>query len=546
MSGQLLFSASILTVGLLLAGNHFTATLSDTTPNVTLFPPRRAARLTLSDTTPNVTLFPPRRTTDLIVSDVNDVTIFLIMAQQAELPVFYEVVKPALSLAIDRARILYPNLRFHLVARKDENPCVHNVAGALAAEEFYLRKVDVIVGPACSLALDPVARMASYWNIPIFTGGGIGVEFAKKQTYTSLTRMAFSLDRVSHFLVKVIRENDWHHVSLIVDETEMSNTLIKVSLQAVFKEIEFGHEINLDIQTFTRRDNSTVNYQKILKQSARAARVFILISTGELVRHLLLEAYELGMNNGEYAFFGVELVKSTGTSGDFSWYQSGDKRNKQAREMYESLMMVMVRVPTSPEYATFTHKVTQMAVDEFGGKTIIEQVNPIVAAFYDCILMYAWAYNKTLAVGGDPRDGRTLARRLWDNTFKDGLTGDISINENGDREADYTLNDLDPETGIMRPVATYYGARRLYEKIQGFEVVWPGGKKTAPPDVPYCGFTGDAPHCVVKDPFPIWATILIIFFCITIIGFIVTFFVSKKMKYEADLADLWWKVCYDG
>lgn len=29
-----------------------------------------------------------------------------------------------------------------------------------------------------------------------------------------------------------------------------------------------------------------------------------------------------------------------------------------------------------------------------------------------------------------------------------GLTGDITINENGDREADYTLNDLDP-TGNM-------------------------------------------------------------------------------------------------
>lgn len=29
------------------------------------------------------------------------------------------------------------------------------------------------------------------------------------------------------------------------------------------------------------------------------------------------------------------------------------------------------------------------------------------------------------------------------------MTGEITINENGDREADYTLNDLDPETGIM-------------------------------------------------------------------------------------------------
>lgn len=58
------------------------------------------------------------------------------------------------------------------------------------------------------------------------------------------------------------------------DETEMSNTLIKVSLEVVLKDFEFGHEINLDVQTFNRRDNTSgdVNYEKVLKQSSRAAR----------------------------------------------------------------------------------------------------------------------------------------------------------------------------------------------------------------------------------------------------------------------------------
>ena len=81
---------------------------------------------------------------------------------------------------------------------------------------------------------------------------------------------------------------------------------------------------------------------------------------------------------------------------------------------------------------------------------------------------------------------------------KVGLTGDIAINENGDREADYTLSDLDYETGIMRPVATYFGAKRLYTKMANAEIHWPGGRTEPPPDVPYCGFTGDAVHCLVK------------------------------------------------
>ena len=87
------------------------------------------------------------------------------------------------------------------------------------------------------------------------------------------------------------------------------------------------------------------------------------------------------------------------------------------------------------------------------------------------------------------------------NSVSVGLTGDIYINENGDREADYQLSDLDPETGIMRPVAMYYGTKRSYEKIQGVEISWPGKRQGPPPDVPYCGFTGNAPHCIVKGKF---------------------------------------------
>lgn len=78
-----------------------------------------------------------------------------------------------------------------------------------------------------------------------------------------------------------------------------------------------------------------------------------------------------------------------------------------------------------------------------------------------------------------------------------GLTGDILINENGDREADYTLNDMDPETGFMVPVATYFGARKVYEEKDGYLITWPSKGNEAPRDVPVCGFEGEAPACRV-------------------------------------------------
>lgn len=147
------------------------------------------------------TRYPPRRqsSTGLTVSNINEAVIVSIMARQAELPAPFEVVKPALQLAMERVKLKYPHLRFRLVARKDDNACINNYVGAMAAEEYFLKKVSVFIGPICSLALDPVARMASYWNVPIFTAGGIGIEFSKKSIYSSLTRMAFSLGMKCYF-----------------------------------------------------------------------------------------------------------------------------------------------------------------------------------------------------------------------------------------------------------------------------------------------------------------------------------------------------------
>lgn len=119
------------------------------------------------------------------------------------------------------------------------------------------------------------------------------------------------------------------------------------------------------------------------------------------------------------------------------------------------------------------------------------------------------------------------------------------MNENGDREADYTLSDLDPETGVMTPVATYYGAKRLYEKHAGVAIAWPGGKTTPPLDVPRCGFRGEAVACREPEPFPLAFTLVIVIFVVFIIGSLIAFLVYRKIVMESALADCWWKIKWD-
>jgi len=104
---------------------------------------------------------------------------------------------------------------------------------------------------------------------------------------------------------------------------------------------------------------------------------------------------------------------------------------------------------------------------------------------------------------------------------------------------------MDPESGTMVPVATYYGARRLYEKHSGVQISWPGGSDEPPYDVPYCGFNGEAKACQEPEPFPIALTVLGITMFLFVVAGIAAGLIYRKIRFEQDLADCWWKVRWE-
>lgn len=78
-----------------------------------------------------------------------------------------------------------------------------------------------------------------------------------------------------------------------------------------------------------------------------------------------------------------------------------------------------------------------------------ESVSTFVTAFYDAVLLYGLALNETLARGGNQSDGAAIVKAMWNKTFT-GITGDVNIDANGDRIADYSLLDMDPDTNEFK------------------------------------------------------------------------------------------------
>ncbi|GBO00192.1 Atrial natriuretic peptide receptor 3, partial [Araneus ventricosus] len=295
------------------------------------------------------------------IPEIYEADIVAIFVSGSELQLSVESLQAAVVLGVDDANKKYPHIRFNLKLKNDSKTCFNNYAGVLAAEEYYQSRVTAFVGPACSRALDPVSRMASYWNVPIYTAGGIDMLFSLKNIFSTLTRVSFSIDQVTKFILHILMEFQWRHIAIFVDESESSETIIRRSLSETIKQTDY------EMFPIYKEFNSSLqpNYKQMLQDARKGARVFVLLACGKTVRSIMLAGYELGMENGEYAFLSIELLKNQLHSEQFNWYTPNDKKNKEARKMYESLMIISIRVPVREEYQIFINDVKETAKNKF-------------------------------------------------------------------------------------------------------------------------------------------------------------------------------------
>lgn len=88
-----------------------------------------------------------------------------------------------------------------------------------------------------------------------------------------------------------------------------------------------------------------------------------------------------------------------------------------------------------------------------------EQISQFVSAFHDAVLLFAKALNASIKELGDealvkPLNGTRLTELMWGTTFH-GITGNVSIDANGDRLSDYSLLDMNPGNSQFENVAIY-------------------------------------------------------------------------------------------
>ncbi|XP_014674081.1 PREDICTED: atrial natriuretic peptide receptor 1-like [Priapulus caudatus] len=170
------------------------------------------------------------------------------------------------------------------------------------------------------------------------------------------------------------------------------------------------------------------------------------------------------------------------------------------------------------------------------------EVNYFVGAFHDAVILYGMALNESLEAGLDIRDGFNVTRRMWDRKFQ-GITGEVYIDDNGDRDTDFSILDLNPDTGEFEVVANYYGWSPTYNEVQ--DVRWPAGRQGPPPDIPFCGFTNDNPAC---DPVEEISTSIYVSLgtvaCLAVAA-IVTYLLYRRKQLQIELLNMSWRIQWE-
>ncbi|XP_068619964.1 atrial natriuretic peptide receptor 1-like [Battus philenor] len=430
-----------------------------------------------------------------------------------------------------------------------------SIDGPLAAFEFYINQsADAFIGPGCEYVIAPVARYAGPWHIPVLTAGAQAQVFDYKDTgYKTLTRMMGSYTQAGVAIRKVLEEFNWRKLGMLYHNnnpaTGQGNSPCYLTLSAVFSVLlkkNSGYSIpNIPFdETVTNR---TV-LKRLLKKFSLSTRIVVVCANPGTVREIMLAADELNMvSSGEYVFFNIELFSNLASaSSKEPWKIEGDteERNERARRAYSAVLTVTSPAPEKKEYLEFSDKVKQLAATKYNytfGKG--EMVSTFVAAFYDAVLLYALALNDTLSQSDDPRgqlDGAAVIRNMWDRTFQ-GITGEVIIDANGDRVASYSLLDMNPNTSKFEVVATYIAANSSLQFVANRPIHWAGGRTSPPPDTPECGFDGSL---CPDNSLPVYAILSIVLSSVVVILAILSVFIYRHYKLEAEIAMMTWRVSW--
>ncbi|XP_073537716.1 guanylate cyclase 2G-like [Phyllobates terribilis] len=426
--------------------------------------------------------------------------------------------------------------------------CSCNAKMSLSA---FIRQVEefniaALFGPVCPEAAEVTGLLASSWNIPMFGFVSQTPKLDNTRTYDTYVKMVSPLQRMSDALERTLKHFTWKYVALFGGSTEGS-TWDKID--ELWTLLDSQLPINFIVTVKMKCDpKNPDSLRETLSSVASLSRVIILVANSEDSRLILMEAEKQGLIDGRFVFIMMQQFEVSGFL-DIFWKDTLIiEKNETIVRAYDAVLMIALN--SSYSYMSFTKQVYEkLKGPPFYSEIEAEdQISPYAAYLHDSVLVFALGLREILRRGRNITDGRALVESLrgYNETQLYGVTGLLSIDENGERFIDYSVYDLQLVGNLTRfvPVLQYDSYRREISPTSAFsQINWPG--TTRPKDRPDCGFLNELCRVTITN-IPVLA--LIITLIVTAVAgliFVYYLLVQKgKLKTQFN-SDLWWQIKYE-
>ncbi|XP_029086325.1 atrial natriuretic peptide receptor 1 isoform X1 [Monodon monoceros] len=459
-------------------------------------------------------------------------------------------VGPAVELALARVKArpdLLPGWTVRTVLGSSESAlgvCSDTAAPLAAVDLKWEHNPAVFLGPGCVYAAAPVGRFTAHWRVPLLTAGAPAVGFGAKDEYALTTRAGPSHAKLGDFVAALHRRLGWERQALVLYAYQpRDDQPCFFVVEGLYMQVRDRLNITVDHLEFAEGDRD--HYTMLLRTVRRKGRVVYICSSPDTFRALMLLALEAGLSGEDYVFFHLDLFGQSlqgahGLAPHRPW-ERGDGQDVSAHQAFQAAKIITYKEPDNPEYLEFLQKLKHLAHEQFNFTMEDGLVNTIPASFHDGLLLYVQAVSETLAHGGTVTDGEGITQRMWNRSFQ-GVTGYLKMDSNGDRETDFSLWDMDPDTGAFRVVLNFNGTSQELVTVSGCKLNWPLGYP--PPDVPKCGFDNEDPACN-QDHFSTLEVLALVGSLSLLSILIISFFIYRKMQLEKELASELWRVRWE-
>ncbi|XP_060074687.1 atrial natriuretic peptide receptor 1-like [Ylistrum balloti] len=303
--------------------------------------------------------------------------------------------------------------------------------------------VDVYIGPPCSSSTEPVGLLASFWNFPILSQASSDPGLADKSVYKTLVRLGPPFNKLGNAMVELFEYFQWRRV-VVISRRKIDNKKVFCDFSSRSYEIPFrANNITIADRIIIDDGISEAEINDLLIRVKQRGRIVILCSENlEDKRRILVKAYQKGMMNSEYVYITPDHLPPSNV--ETPWVR-GDGLDDIAMEAYKSVFQITVSDMGSEEVEQFRNNVSiKMAEPPWNyNETLVSGIkgSEYSPFLHDVVYLYMLILNETVTEGNDHRNGTLIFDKAKGKIFR-GITGNVKVDSNGDREPDYWIWDM--------------------------------------------------------------------------------------------------------